>query len=445
MTFEPRDTRSAMPDASAVLDEWQTYDEDERLAVFESLSHGQASELFLTLSPADREALLSAFSVPERRIWLRVLAPDDAADVIQQAPEDDRAALLDLLDRRTRVEVEALMAYAEDVAGGRMNTSYVTLRPEMTIAQALAYLRLQAADRIQMVYYAYVIDTEEHLLGVISFRDLMTAPSASRVQDVMLPSPVSVHEEMDQEAVAELLAEHNLLAVPVVDDEGRVKGIITADDVLDVVQQEATEDIQKIGGVQTLDLPYFRTGAPEMLRKRGGWLSLLFVGEMFTATAMGFFEHEIARAVVLVLFVPLVVSSGGNSGSQASTLVIRAMALGEVRMRDWLQVMRREMVIGLGLGTMLAILGAIRSALWQSAFGSSGDQCILLGITGSVSLVGIVAWGTLVGSTLPLALRRLGLDPANASAPLVATLCDVTGLVIYFSVAKVILLDRMVL
>ena len=442
MAFEPHDTRMAFADASGVLDEWQTYSEDERLAVFESLSHGQASELFLTLSPADREALVSAMPVPARRIWLRVLAPDDAADVIQQAPEDDRDALLDLLDRRTRAEVEALMVYADDVAGGRMNTSYVSLRPEMTIAQALAYLRLQAADRIQMVYYAYVMDTQEHLLGVISFRDLMTAPSASRVQDVMLPSPISVHEEMDQEAVAEVLAEHNLLAVPVVDDEGRVKGIVTADDVLDVIEQEATEDIQKIGGVQTLDLPYFRTGIGEMLRKRGGWLSLLFVGELFTASVMGFFEHEIERAVVLVLFVPLVVSSGGNSGSQASTLVIRAMALGEVRMRDWLQVLRREIVIGLGLGTMLALLGAIRIAAWEGAIGTYGDDFIRLGITVSVSVIGIVAWGTLVGSTLPLALRRAGLDPANASAPLVATLCDVTGLMIYFSVAKVIMLDR---
>ena len=440
MTFEPRDTRTAFADASGVLDEWQTYSENERLAVFESLGHGQASELFFTLTAADREALISAMPVPERRIWLRVLAPDDAADVIQQAPEETRDALLDLLDRRTRAEVEALMVYADDVAGGRMSTSYVSLRPEMTIAQALAYLRLQAADRIQMVYYAYVLDIGEHLLGVISFRDLMTAPSTSRVQEVMSPSPISVHEEMDQEAVAEVLAEHNLLAVPVVDDEGRVKGIVTADDVLDVVQQEATEDIQKIGGVQTLDLPYFRTGIVEMLRKRGGWLSLLFLGELFTASAMGYFEHEIAQAVVLVLFVPLVVSSGGNSGSQASTLVIRAMALGEVRLRDWVQVLQREIVIGLGLGTMLALLGAIRITLWQSLFGVYGDDFLRLGVTVSLSVIGIVMWGTLVGSTLPLALRRVGLDPANASAPLVATLCDVTGLVIYFTVAKVILL-----
>ncbi len=422
-------------------DGWQTLSEEDRLDLFQSLPRGEASELFLSLSAADQEALISALPVSERRVWLRLLAPDDAADVIQLARDDERDGLLGLLVPRTRIEVEALLEYQADVAGGRMNPSYAWVRPEMTAAQAQAYVRLQAADRTSMVYYAYVLDRQERLAGVASFRDLMTAPGARAVSEIMLRDPVCVREDLDQEAVAHILAEHDLLAVPVVDADGHMKGIITVDDVIDVVQQEATEDIQKIGGSEALTLPYFRTQPAEMLRKRAGWLSLLFLSEMLTATAMGFFEHEIEAAVVLAVFVPLVISSGGNSGSQASTLVIRAMALGEVRLRDWWRVVRREIGFGLGLGAILATLGALRITLWQSLLGTYGDHAFELALTVSLSLVGVVAWGTIVGSMLPIGLRRAGFDPANASAPFVATLCDVTGLVIYFTIAKLILLN----
>lgn len=420
---------------------WATLSDDGRFELFQSLPRGEASELFLSLSAADQEALLGALPVSERRVWLRLLAPDDAADVIQLARGQKRDELLGLLAPRIRIEVEALLEYQADVAGGRMNPSYAWVRPEMTAAQAQAYVRLQAADRIAMVYYAYVLDREERLLGVASFRDLMTAPAARPVSEIMLRNPVCVAEDLDQEAVALMLAEHDLLAVPVVDAEGRMKGIVTVDDVIDVVQQEATEDIQKIGGSEALTLPYFRTRPAEMLRKRAGWLSLLFLSEMLTATAMAFFEHEIEAAVVLAVFVPLVISSGGNSGSQASTLVIRAMALGEVRLRDWWRVVRREVGFGFGLGAILATLGALRITIWQGLFGSYGDHAFELALTVSLSLVGVVAWGTIVGSMLPIALRRAGFDPANASAPFVATLCDVTGLVIYFTIAKLILLN----
>jgi magnesium transporter len=427
----------------ASLDGWQTLSEDERVERFQALSRGDASELFLALSPDEQEALITALPANERRVWLRLLAPDDAADVIQQAPEEERGGFLDLLDQRTRIEVEALLAYKADVAGGRMSPSYAWVRPGMTAAQAQAYVRLQAADRISMVYYAYVLDSDEYLRGVVSFRELMTAPAARRVDEIMLRDFVSVPEDMDQEAVAHVLAERDLLAVPVVDSAGRMKGIVTVDDVIDVVQQEATEDIQKIGGSEALSLPYFRTRPAEMLRKRAGWLSLLFLSEMLTATAMGFFEHEIETAVVLAIFVPLVISSGGNSGSQASTLIIRAMALGEVRLRDWWRVVRREIGFGLSLGAILAVIGAIRITAWQAAFGSYGDHAFQLGATVCLSLIGVVAWGTISGSMLPIALRKAGFDPANASAPLVATLCDVTGLVIYFSIAKLILLKAL--
>jgi magnesium transporter len=250
---------------------------------------------------------------------------------------------------------------------------------------------------------------------------------------------VTAHESMDQEALSRLIAEHDFLAIPVLDDERHVKGIVTVDDIVDVVQEEATEDIQKFGGMEALDAPYLEAGFWSMVRKRAGWLSALFIGEMLTATAMGRFEDEIARAVILALFVPLIISSGGNSGSQASTLVVRALALGQLRLRDWWRVVRRELSAGLALGTVLAAIGFGRILLWQGLFRMYGEHYMLVALTVASSLVGVVTWGTLAGSMLPLLLRRLGFDPASASAPFVATLVDVSGIVIYFSMASVIL------
>ena len=441
MTTESRHTRSiALSDSDTPVGEWATLSEEERLTLFQSLARGDASELFLSLDAADQEALISVLPVAERRVWLRLLAADDVADVIQQAPEEDREGLLNLLDHRTRPEVEALLEYQADVAGGRMDPAYAWIRPEMTVAQALAYLRLQASGRTSAIYYTYVVDHTELLLGVVSFRDLIAAPSTGRIENIMLRDPITVHEDTDQEQVARVLQDSSLIAVPVVDDDGHIKGIITVDDVIQVVEEEATEDFQKIGGVQALDQPYFRTAPREMLQKRVGWLSLLFVSQMLTTTAMGFFEKEIAQALVLVLFIPLVISSGGNSGGQAATLVIRALALGEVRLRDWWEVMHREIVVGLSLGIVLAVLGGLRVLGAHALFGSYNDQPLRLALTISLSLIGVVTWGTLSGSMLPLLLRRAGFDPANASAPFVATLCDVTGLLIYFSIAKAVLL-----
>jgi magnesium transporter len=244
---------------------------------------------------------------------------------------------------------------------------------------------------------------------------------------------------MDQEAVSQIFAHHDLIALPVVDAEGRMKGIVTVDDIVDVVQEEATEDIQKLGGMEALDGPYLQTGFAHMVRKRAGWLSALFLGEMLTATAMGYYEEEIERAVVLALFIPLIISSGGNSGSQASTLVIRAMALGEVRLRDWWRVIRREIAAGLVLGTILGMIGLTRILLWPSRAQVYGEHYALVGLTVAASLIGVVLFGTIAGSMLPFLLRRLGFDPASASAPFVATLVDVTGLIIYFTVASFIL------
>jgi magnesium transporter len=369
---------------------------------------------------------------------MRLLPPDDAADLLQAAPEPAREPLLALLDEPTRQEVQGLLAYAEDRAGGLMNTRFARLRPDMTVDEAIAYLRKQGRQQVETIYYCYVLDSDQRLLGVVSFRELFDAASGRRVRDIMRPGLVTVTDQTPQGEVGQLFRLSGLLALPVVDGEGRMKGIITADDIVHVVAEEATREIQRIGGSEALDGPYLQVAFPTMVRKRAGWLSALFLGEMLTATAMGYFEKEIERAVVLALFVPLIISSGGNSGSQASTLVIRAMALGEVRLRDWWRVIRREISAGLVLGTILGSIGLARILAWVGLFGSYGEHYLLVGMTVAASLIGVVTFGTLAGSLLPFVLRRLGFDPASACAPFVATLVDVTGLIIYFSVASVI-------
>jgi magnesium transporter len=418
---------------------WPVLSTQERLEGLSLLTHAETEALFLGMHAHDQADLLLAAPLPTRRSLIRFLPPDDAADVIQEAEVEDRRGLLELLDEPTRKEVVALLAYAEDDAGGLMNPRYARLRPDMSVDEAISYLRRQTRQHVESVYYLYVLDAEQHLLGVVSFRDLFSAQPDKRVRDVMSTDVHTVPEDMDQEAVSKLFAQHNYLAMPVVDAEGRVKGIVTVDDIVDVVQEEATEDIQKLGGMEALDAPYLSIGFGAMLRKRAGWLSVLFISEMLTASAMAVYEKEIARAVILALFVPLIISSGGNSGSQASTLVVRALALGELKVRDWWRVIRREFMAGLTLGLILATLGFVRILAWQAAFHLYGEHYFLIAFTVAGSLIGVVMFGTMAGSMLPLLLRRLGFDPASASAPFVATLVDVTGIVIYFTVASFIL------
>ncbi len=424
---------------SELYEAWPVLSPEERVEGFEFLKRDDADDFFLQLSARDRAELLLALPLGERRLWMRLLAPDDAADVIQEAPLDERDSMLALLDDTTRREVKGLLDYAEDEAGGLMNTRYSRLRTDMTVDEAISYLRRDARAREKTVYYVFVVDNEEHLLGVVSFRDLLVAQGDKLVRDIMRTEVISAPEDLDQEALSKLFMRHHLLMMPVVDAEGHIKGVVNLNDIVDVVQEEATEDIQKLGGVQTLEEPYLQVPLLRMIRKRAGWLAALFLGEMLTATAMGQFEAEIARAVVLALFVPLIISSGGNSGSQATTLVIRAMALGEVRIRDWWRVIRREVVTGLGLGLILASIGLVRILLWQGLFDAYGEHYFLVALTVALSLVGVVLWGAVAGSILPFVLRGLGFDPASASAPFVATLVDVTGLVIYFTVAAAVL------
>jgi magnesium transporter len=433
------DARTEADATSDLQEAWPVLSTEERLEGLRTFPPGEAEDFLLSLPARDQAELILAMRPPERRFWMRPLPLDDAADVIQAAPEEEREGLLALLDDSARKEVVALLAYAEDEAGGLMNPHYARLRPDMSVDEAITYLRRQARERLETIYYVYVLDPEQRLLGVVTFRELFSAPPSKTVRDIMHTDVVVAHEEMDQEALSRLFQEHNFLAIPVIDDERHVKGIVTVDDIVDVVQEEATEDIQKFGGMEALDAPYLEIGFGTMVRKRAGWLSALFIGEMLTATAMGHFEAEIARAVILALFVPLIISSGGNSGSQASTLVVRALALGELKLRDWWRVVRRELAAGLVLGSILATIGFTRILTWQALFHPYGEHYMLVALTVATSLIGVVTWGTLAGSMLPLLLRRLGFDPASASAPFVATLVDVSGIVIYFTMASLFL------
>ena len=427
--FTPEDLRNI----------WRILSPDERLEGFRLLLHDDAEEFFLGLGSADLASLLLELPKNERRAWMRLLPPDDAADLIQQVPEAEREGLLGLLDDATRHEVTALLAYAQDAAGGLMNPRYARLRPEMTVDEAFGYLRRQARTNLELLSYLYAIDADQRLLGVVSFRELFAARPERTVREVMRRDLVTVRDDQDQEEVSQILAQHDLIALPVVDRDGRMKGIVTVDDIVDVVQAEATEDIQKLGGMEAMEEPYLEIAFGRMLRRRGGWLSVLFVGELLTASAMAYFEDELMRAIVLSLFVPLIISSGGNSGSQASTLVVRAMSLDEVRLGDWWRVVQREIGAGLALGALLGALGFIRVVLWQVIWPDYGEHALLLGATVGISLLGVVMFGTITGAVLPFLFRRLGFDPASASAPFVATLVDVSGLLIYFGTASLIL------
>jgi magnesium transporter len=442
--FEDQERERLSPEE--LRDAWPVLDAEERLEGFRLLEREQAEDFFLELTTRSQASLLERMNARERRPWLRLMPPDDVADVLQEVAPEERTEFLCLLEEPSRREVTALLAYAEDEAGGLMNPRFARVRPEMTADEAIRYVRRQAQERLETIYYVYVLDANQRLQGVVSFRELLLAPGDKAVRDVMHTDVITVPEEMDQEAVARVIAQHDILAVPVVDDEGRVKGIVTVDDVVDVVVTEATEDIQKIGGTVALDAPYLQTSILQMLRRRAGWLVVLLVGGMFTTTALSIYQQEFERAAVLVLFLPLILSSGGNSGSQATTLVVRAMALGQVRLRDWWLIVRRELASGLCLGALLGLVGLLRILVEYALLGKIGGKEVpdhlFFAFSVAASLIGVVTLGTLTGALLPLLLRALRFDPASASAPLVATLLDVSGVVMYFSVAQVLLTGR---
>jgi len=332
-----------------------------------------------------------------------------------------------------------LLGYPEDSVGRLMTTEYVAVRPHWTVQQALDHIRRYGKDS-ETLNVIYVVDDNWRLLDDLRIRELLLADPDTKIEELMDGRFVALKATDDQETAVQVFRDYDRVALPVTDTEGVLLGIVTIDDVLDVAEEEATEDIQKIGGMEALEEPYISASLGTLVKKRARWLVFLFLSEMFTATAMGRFEHEIARAVVLALFVPLIISSGGNSGSQAATLIIRAMAVGEITLRDWWRVMRREILSGLALGTILGAIGFLRVSVWQLAgIFDYGPYWYLIALTIFLALIGVVLWGTLIGSMLPFLLRRLGLDPAVSSAPFVATLVDVSGIIIYFEVARFIL------
>jgi magnesium transporter len=369
------------------------------------------------------------------------MSADQQADLFRELPEEDRGRFLKVLDAPTREALSVLLRYEADTAGGIMTTEYVSVPTTWTVEQTLQHISKVGRAK-ETVYTIYGVDPESRkLVHVVSLRDLMLADRAKQVTEVgNRRKPLSVGPTTDREEVARTISKYNLLALPVLDDGGHMLGIVTVDDVIDAIVREGTEDVQKFGGMEALDEPYTEISFPRMIKKRAGWLCALFLGEMLTATAMGHFEGEIAKAVVLSLFIPLIISSGGNSGSQATSLIIRSLALREVRLGDWWKILLRELPAGFTLGVILGIIGVIRIVVWQKlGWYDYGEHWLLIAAVVGGALVGVVTFGSLAGSMLPFLLKRIGFDPASASAPFVATLVDVTGLIIYFSVAFAIL------
>ncbi len=424
--------------AGDIADLMEPLPAEKEAVIFRLLPREEAADVFTYLSNERQEELLKAMAHEEVARILNAMSPDDRTSFLEELPANVIQHLLNLLSPEERAVAAQLLGYGEDSIGRLMTPDFVRIRQHWTVERALDHIRRYGKDS-ETMSMIYVINEQGKLTDDLRIRQLLLTAPETLITDLMDFRFVSLKATDNREVAVEAIKDTDLIALPVTDTQGILIGIVTVDDILDVAEEEATEDIQKIGGSEALDEPYMKIALPRMVRKRAGWLIILFLSEMLTATAMGRFEHEIAKAVVLSIFVPLVISSGGNSGSQASTLIIRAMALGQVRLRDWWRVMNREILSGLALGTILGVIGFIRISTWAVLFHSYGEHWPLLALTVGVALIGIVLWGTLAGSMLPLLLRRIGVDPATSSAPFVATLVDVSGLIIYFSVASFIL------
>jgi magnesium transporter len=384
--------------------------------VLEYLDEDLRSELLEEMTPAQAAKLVSE------------MTPDDRVDVLEELEEERAEEILAEIAPEARRETEKLLTYAPDSAGGLMTTEFVQVPETLTVDEALSNVRrIARAGRREAMHAVYVTDAQGALRGVMSLRELLAAAEGTRVADVAWEEVVSVPATADRAEVARMTSEYDLVAVPVVDDAGRVIGVVTVDDVIDAMVEEQTEDVQKLGAVQPLEEPYFHAGFWSIARKRGGWLILLFIGEMFTGTALRHYESTLAGALALAVFIPLIISSGGNSGSQSATLITRALAVGDVEMRDALRVFIRELGQGLVLGTFLGAMGFGRALMW----GNSSDVAWIVALT----LLFVVVTGSVVGAMLPLLFTRIGFDPAIASSPFVSSVVDVAGIVIYFTIA----------
>ena len=412
--------------------------EQDQAIVFRLLPHAQAGDVLEYLDPDAQQAVLKAMATADAARILNEMSPDDRTALLEELPGAAVAQMLQLLSPEEKKIAQTLLNYPEDSVGRLMTPDFVKVGPQWTIQQVLDHIREHGRDS-ETLNVIYVTDERGRLIDDVRIREFLLRPLDTVVDDIHDSSFVALHATDPAIDALELFKKYDRNTLPVIDSEGKLLGIVTVDDMLDVQEEEATEDIQKLGGTEALEEPYIDAPLLDLVKKRAVWLVILFVGEMLTATAMAYFQDEIAKAVVLSLFVPLIISSGGNSGSQASTLIIRALSLGEITFRDWWRVMKKEIATGLMLGGLLGAIGFLRIVIWSMFSDIYGAHPMLLAVTVSVAILGVVLWGTISGSMLPLLLRRLGLDPATSSAPFVATLVDVTGLVIYFSAALVFL------
>jgi magnesium transporter len=407
--------------------------------IIANMSVHRAASVFKILELSTQKTIIRELPANTTATLLNELPPDDRTDFLEELPSNVVRELIKLMDPEERKITLSLLGYPENSIGRLMTPDYVYVYPENTIEEVFSTIRKHGKDS-ETINVIYVINEKGELLDDIRIRDFILNPPDRKVSELMDERFIALHPDDDQETAAEIFKMNNRVALPVISKSNKLLGIVTIDDILWVATEEFSEDMQKMGGTAALNEPYLEIPIFRLFKKRVVWLVVLFLGEMLTATAMAYFEDEIAKAVVLALFVPLIISSGGNSGSQASTLIIQAMAVGELTVRDWWRVMRREIMSGLLLGTVLGLIGFFRILVWNSIFPSLyGVHWMLIGITVGFSLLGVVLWGSLAGSMLPLVLKKLGADPAVSSAPFVATLVDVTGLIIYFSVAFTVL------
>jgi magnesium transporter len=411
---------------------------DDEAVLLRILPRNLAAEVFEHLSVEDQEKLLQALGTEQVAQILNDLAPDDRTALLEELPSAATQKLLSQLSPAERKIATDLLGYPKSSIGRRMTPEYVAIKQNWNAGEVLEHLRREP-DKRNSINQLYVVDDQGRLVDYVRLRNLVVADPKTPVVELLENQNLALRATDDQETAIAAFKKYDVTMLPVADSNDVLVGVITVDDVLDLAEKEATEDIQKLGGMEALDAPYLKIGLFSMIQKRAGWLAVLFVGEMFTATAMGYFEDEIAKAVVLALFVPLIISSGGNSGSQATSLIIRALAVRDISLGDWWRVMKRELIAGFALGCVLASIALARILLWPHKEQVYGPHYLLVAATVACSLVGVVLFGSVAGSMLPFILRRLGFDPAAASAPFVATLVDVTGLVIYFSIAYQIL------
>ncbi len=404
--------------------------DEEAAKLLQSLKAEEAAPIFERLDEETQETLVGAIGVDQIASIVSEMSADERTDLIEGLPEKVGDTLLESLEKvdpEAAAEVEQLAKWAEDSAGGLMTTDYVSVGQDLTVSAVIERLRA-AAEEAETVYYVYVVTEKNRLLGVASLRDLLIAKPSSFMRDVMTENVVTVSPETDQEEVAKMMAKYDFYALPVLGADRKLLGVITVDDVMDVLTQEQTEDVQKLGGVEPLDLPYFQTSFWMFIRKRLPWLAIIFVGEFFTGSALRHYDKVIEAVATLAFYVPLLISTGGNSGSQSSTLIVRGLATGEIKLSDWWRVFLREVGQGVVLGVALSVIGMGRVAMW-------GDGIRFMATIGC-TLVAICVMGCTIGSMFPMLLRRLGLDPATSSAPFIASLVDVSGIIIYFNIAQ---------